>query len=240
MGPVFSPLKFLSAAILVLVLAAVTAQADSITFGSPGSSQYVTGSITAGDGTVTITLTNALSNDQVISIAQNISGIYFGVSGYSGSADLSSSGPNNAAGSLVLTNGQAAYTQGPVAKNWMVVNNVNGGLAVCVICPGTNAPAGPGYTIIGGTPWSNTAYVNANGSLNNNTPHNPFLAGTVTFTLDVPGVTASSTFNSVQLQFGTSATPPTSVPEAGSVATTLLSAISILGGLVVRRGLKPA
>ena len=46
----------------------------------------MTGSIVAGNGTVTITLNNNLTNSQVVSVIQNISGVYFQVSGYNGGA----------------------------------------------------------------------------------------------------------------------------------------------------------
>lgn len=52
-----------------------------------------------------------------------------------------------------------------------------------------------------------------------NNPHNPFLVGTTTFTLVVPGVNANSTFSNVVIQFGTTATPPETqqVPEPASM-----------------------
>lgn len=49
-------------------------------------------------------------------------------------------------------------------------------------------------------------------------PHNPFLAGTVTFTPSVPGVTTNSTFSDVVIQFGREAVvPQTSAPEPASM-----------------------
>ena len=85
-----------------------------------------------------------------------------------------------------------------------------------MICAfGVNSPAGPDQTIIGGT--GSGTYANANGSIAGNNPHNPFLAGTVTFTVLVPGVTVNSTFSNVVIQFGTEATPPQQVPEPASM-----------------------
>jgi hypothetical protein len=80
-----------------------------------------------------------------------------------------------------------------------------------------SSPAGPDQTIIGGT--GSGTYANANGSIAGNNPHNPFLVGTVTFTVVVPGVTVNSTFSNVVIQFGTTATPPqvTDVPEPASM-----------------------
>ena len=104
---------------------------------------------------------------------------------------------------------------------------------MCVICasPVQNQTA-PQMTIVGGT--GSGAYANANPSINSNGPHNPFLVGTVLFTLYVPGVTADSTFSNVVVQFGTSATPPTQVPEPGSIALLLSTAATIFGGMVIR------
>jgi hypothetical protein len=91
-------------------------------------------------------------------------------------------------------------------------------ITACVICAfGISSPAGPDQTLIGGT--GSGAYANANGSIAGNAPHNPFLAGTVTFTLVVPGVTVNSTFSNVVIQFGTTADPPQvqQVPEPASM-----------------------
>jgi hypothetical protein len=217
----------------MLILAASTTRADSISVvsGTPGSSNYlnVSGTITAGNGTVTITLLNNLTNAQVVSIGQNISAVYFQVSGYGGFATLSSS--NSTQSAVVLKTGHLLGSLS--STGWTTQNNVTGGLAVCVICPVTNAPAGPRLTILGGT--GSGAYANANGSISKNLPHNPYLVGTVTFILNVPGVTPTSTFSNVIVQFGTTATPPTAVPEPGSWALMLLSGAAIVGGLVIRR-----
>jgi len=89
--PRFSNLKkFLLAvaAFGILGLAHGTANADpiSVCTGVGCSNTNVSGTIVAGNGTVTITLNNNLTNDQVVSVIQNISGVYFQVSGYNGGA----------------------------------------------------------------------------------------------------------------------------------------------------------
>ncbi len=90
-------------------------------------------------------------------------------------------------------------------------------ITVCVVCAfGVGPTVGPEQTIIGGT--GTGVYANAGGSIAGNDPHNPFLVGTTTFTLVVPGVTVNSTFSNVVIQFGTTATPPaTTVPEPASM-----------------------
>src|SRR5262245_43337011 len=55
-----------------------TAWADpiSVCTGAGCSTTNVTGTIVAGNGTVTITLNNNLTNAQMVSVIQNVSGIY--------------------------------------------------------------------------------------------------------------------------------------------------------------------
>jgi hypothetical protein len=100
------------------------------------------------------------------------------------------------------------------------------------------APIGPAHTIIG-PPGGSDLYSNANGSIAGNKPHNPFLAGPVTFTLNIPGVTDDSTVDSATFSFGTTAgvnvpgvPAQPFVPEPGSL---VLAAVAVLG-LAVARG----
>jgi len=195
-----------------------TAKADpiSVCTGPACSTTNVTGSIVAGNGTVTITLTNNLTNAQVVSVIQNVSGVYFQVSGYNGGAvSLSAS---NSTQSTDINNAGTASLQGPVNPTGWAAGHSGSTITACVICAfGISSPAGPDQTIIGGT--GSGTYANANGSIAGNNPHNPFLAGTVTFTLVVPGVTVNSTFSNVVVQFGTTATPPETLqtPEPASM-----------------------
>lgn len=203
---------------IVLLGSSMTAKADSISVctGSGCSTTDVTGTIVAGNGTVTITLNNNLSNAEVIGIIQNVSGVYFQVSGYNGGA-VSLSGSNSTQSTNIDAAGNAVLA-GAVNPTGWAAGHSGSTITVCVICAfGISSPAGPDQTIIGGT--GTGAYSNANGSIAGNNPHNPFLAGTVTFTLVVPGVTVNSTFSNVVVQFGTTATPPDTqvVPEPTSM-----------------------
>ncbi|HEV8135147.1 MAG TPA: PEP-CTERM sorting domain-containing protein [Pyrinomonadaceae bacterium] len=202
---------------IVVLASHVTANADpiSVCTGAGCSTTNVTGTIVAGNGTVTITLNNNLTNAQVVSVIQNISGVYFQVSGYNGGA-VSLSSSNSAQSTNIDVNGNAVLAGAVNPTGWAGGHSGNT-ITVCVICAfGIVSPAGPDQTIIGGS--GSGAYANANGGIAGNDPHNPFLVGTTTFTLVVPGVTVNSTFSNVVIQFGTDATPPqTEVPEPASM-----------------------
>lgn len=190
-----------------LIFTQGTAKADpiSVCTGSGCSTTNVTGTIVAGNGIVTITLNNNLTNAQVVSVIQNVSGVYFQVSGYNGGA-VSLSGSNSTQ-STDINNAGTASALGAVNPTGWAAGHSGSLITACVICAfGINSPAGPDQTIIGGS--GTGTYANANGSIAGNNPHNPFLAGTVTFTVLVPGVTVNSTFSNVVIQFGTTATPP--------------------------------
>lgn len=219
--PRFSNLKnsLLALAVFgVIALSHGSAQADPISVCTGGgcSTTNVTGSIVAGNGTVTITLNNNLTNSQVVSVIQNISGVYFQVSGYNGGA-VSLSASNSANSTNIADNGTGTLAGAVNPTGWGAGHSGNT-ITVCVVCAfGVVSPAGPDQTIIGGDGVG--PYTSANGSIAGNDPHNPFLVGTVTFTLVVPGVTVNSTFSNVVIQFGTEATPPQTqqVPEPASM-----------------------
>jgi len=210
------------------------AQADpfSFTSGTPGTATYqnVSGTITAGAGTVTITITNNLTNAQVNGVIQNVSGIYFNVSGGGALTNLASS----SAQSTNIANGSGTLA-GAVNPTGWGAGVSSGEYVVCVICSAglTIAPsAGPDQTIIGGT--GSGAYANAGGSINGNPPHNPFLVGPVTFTLSIAGVTADSHFSNIFVQFGTTVQtpPPPGTPEPTAM---MLLGTGLLGAAGIAR-----
>ena len=61
----------------------------------------------------------------------------------------------------------------------------------------------PALTILGSP--SGSKYSNANGSIAGNGPHNPFLAGAVSFDIAITGLTASDKIDKATFSFGTTA-----------------------------------
>ncbi len=226
-------LKLLIVAVLICLVPSLMADTVQIAINSGFGADHkrVDGSITTGNGTVTISIENTLSNLSVISIAQNISAIYLRVDGYDGGASLLSSASENSI-ALYMHVGWPIGEQDPTP--WIVQNNVNGWLGVCTICAVGPQP-GPDWTIIGGNPG---LYLLSNGSLNNNRPHNPYLSGMVQFVLGVPGVTEDSNIRGYYIQFGTTSTPPAPAPDSSSLSLLLLGG-TVVGAAIARKRFNP-
>src|SRR3569832_1519799 len=107
------------AAFGLLAITHVTAKADpiSVCTGPGCSTTNVSGTIIAGNGTVTITLNNNLTNAQMVSVIQNISGVYFQVSGYNGGA-VSLSGSNSTQSTNIDGSANAVLAGGVNPTGW--------------------------------------------------------------------------------------------------------------------------
>jgi hypothetical protein len=198
------------------------ANANPYTFvtssGDSAEADFVTGA-----GQLTITLKNLQADPGAV--IDSLSALSFGISSGTSVSLSSSSGMERTIAS------DGSFTDGSVvAAGWAL--SVSGlSVKLDVLAAGG---VGPEHTLIGAPGGVNHNYSDANSSVTGNGPHNPFLAGNVTFTLNIVGLTANSTINSVIFQFGTTDgqntvpsipnTPP-SVPDGGTTIALLGSAL---------------
>ena len=190
-----------------------------------------TGSIIVGNGTVSVVLSDLLENPT--SSGQTLSGIEFTVSGATGTATLASSSGNTS-----TINNDGTYTPGaptsPLA-HWGAADDVNLSTINIVGHMPYDLILGPDN--MGG--FSNAGkYSAANGGLSN---FNPYVLGSGMFTVNVPGVTSSSTISGVAFEFGTApetvdAVIITTVPEPGNYGVSACAlALMPLGAGLLRR-----
>jgi hypothetical protein len=191
---------FMMVTFLCLALAPGYVNATTITFdtpigatsgGLPVDSEAI---FTTSADRLTITLRNLLSDPT--SVAQNLSDLGFMLSSGQTSGTLTSSSgmERNVAADLTYSDGST------VSTGWALesISSPFDGLRLHVLGT-TTAPA---HTIIG-PPAGDDKYDSANGSIADNDPHNPFLAGDVLFTLSISGLTAADTITGVFFSYGT-------------------------------------
>lgn len=211
-----------------LLAAAAVSSASSFVFTTPPGSTVGDGAVSAsatfvtGNGTLTIELADLLANP--VSAGQLLSGLQFTLSsGNTGATLTGSSGQE-----INIANG-VGQLGSAVSAGWGF-GNLQSGYVLCVICPGVSLPqpptVQPSHLIIGPGP-----YTDANGSINNNDPHNPFLNQTASFTFDAPGVTGNTTVSNVVFSFGTAW--GSTVPGGGTVPEPGTMALIGTGGLAV-------
>lgn len=194
--------KILFLGLPVLVLA-MTASASNIptTYVTPSGSTTGGGPVSAsasftfGPSFLSITLTDLEANPN--NVGQLISGLSFTLSN-----GLTSGTLFQGIGKQVTVNSDGTFSLAALsgASGWGLNNNVSGGLQLDAL--GFVGPAG----LIIGAPGAGGTYSNANASIAGNTPHNPFLAQTVTFSIvfaPTANVTDATTVTSATFYFGT-------------------------------------
>jgi hypothetical protein len=226
---------------------ALGAGANTITFFTPAGATDTPGghpvdasaTFITGGNTVTIVLTDLLNNPT--EVGQLISDITFHLTSGQTVATIN---PLPSTTTWRAVNGNGTFTDSttppPGPNNWAVDTSPPDPTTIHIsaLIGGAVGPAG---LIIGG-PGAGSLYSNAGGSIAGNGPHNPFLLGPVTFTLNVPGVNVDSSINSMSFSFGTTSgddipglPPRGGVPDCGTTVMLLGAALS--GLALIRRKL---
>ena len=192
--------------------------------GSPGVPVDAEAVFNISGTTLTITLKDLLVNPT--DVGQLLSDLLFHVT----IGDTTGASLNNtlSVGQEVSVGLGGAITLGSTAQAGWALDTSLGGNNLHLNVLGA---AGPTHLIIG--PPGGSTYAAANGSIDNNGPHNPFLNGFATFVLNIPGMTADSKIDSATFSFGTTAGVNVqgilSVPDGGTTVLLLGTALSALG-----------
>jgi protein with PEP-CTERM/exosortase system signal len=212
--------------LLTAVITAVTAHAVSIgiTGTLNGLPVNASGTLTAGNGSVTVVLNNLQADPT--SIIQCISGLSFDVTGATGSGILTSTDLGKSIDIAADGTYSVVNKKDPLSR-WTAT-----GTGTHIVALTTLSGGSPDLLIIG-PPDSSGLYASANPSI---TGDNPSVFKTATFTIDVQGVTTSSTFANATFYFGTSTdTVGGSAPDGG--ATIALLGFVLIGIESLRRRL---
>jgi hypothetical protein len=207
------------------LLCVPVAFAGTATFSTPSGSTAgglpvdASATFTTSAGTLDITIFNNLANPT--SIIQNVSDLFFSLSGVT-SGTLASSSGNEI---FVAADGTTSNGGSGVSTGWVL--SISGGV---FHLDGLNTAADvPAHTIIG-APDGSGVYSNANNSITGNGPHNPFLESGATFEITDAAITADTTVSGVVFSFGTQSgtnIPGQGAPDSGSTLMLLGLALAV-------------
>jgi len=227
------------ATLAVAVTFALSAQAASVTFTATGTlggnPEDVSATVTTGAGFITVMLTNLEANPK--DVIQSISDFFVTVSG----VDTLTGTTSTPTGSLIniAANGSVSNSAAAVAPWGVSISGTTATSTTFLL----NDLIGPQLQTIIGPAGAGGVYTNANGSIAGNGPHNPFLDGSATFTINSATVTDATTISAATFSFGTTSgnnltgTPGGgggggggTVPEPGSIGLMVVGALMLFGG----------
>ena len=196
---------------MCLALCASSAFAGTFTFVTPPGAQSAadgpvsaSATFTTGAGSVTVVLNDLLANPT--SAGQLVSDLFFHLS------DATTGTLTSSSAQEITVNAGGTFTLGGVVSTGWALSSDLGGLELDVL----GTAIGPAHLIIG--PPGGVTYANANGSIADNGPHNPFLNQSATFLISNAAITANTTVSDVIFSFGTTVgdNVPANTPDSGS------------------------
>ncbi len=242
-------MKQISASALFFGLAALATMApglsaSTITYITPSNSSIAAGAVDAQavfsirSGVLQITLSDLLANPK--DAGQLVSDLEFTLN-----SSLSGPGYSSSAQYVTVAANGTPTTGSTGATGWGFGTTGAKSYTLCVICGNgitfyNGVTAQPSQEIIGPTDGSGM-YSNANSSIAGNSPHNPFLNGSATFTIDDASITSDTVVTSATFSFGTTAgvdvdgNRPGSVPEPSAIFLTASGFGAMLLGFARRR-----
>jgi hypothetical protein len=210
------------------------ATATTMDFSTPGGTILSGGqpvdalaTFVTGANTITITLDNLQTN--IKDITQTISGVSFALDDLKTGTTIVSS-----VGQECSVNANKSFTAGPsMPTGWDIVLD---GQSMQLMLPDSDST----HTIIG--PATGSKYTGADSTIAGTAANNPFLAGPVSFVIDVPGITAATQIEWATFHFGTCAEYiplcSTPVPKPATVTLTVTALVGAIGVGWSRRSTK--